>query len=34
MGSAYGFGKTGEIVGPIGLALIVGSSNIVSPMAR
>ena len=33
MGCAYGFGKTGETVGPIGLALIVGSSNIVSPMA-
>ena len=31
MGSAYGFGKTGETVGPIGLALIVGSSNIVKP---
>ncbi len=29
MGSAYGFG--GKIIGPIGLALIVGSSNIVKP---
>jgi hypothetical protein len=30
MGSAYGFG-VGKIIGPIGLALIVGSSNIVKP---
>ncbi len=31
MGSAYGFGGLGKIIGPIGLALIVGSSNIVKP---
>ena len=31
MGSAYGFGGIGKIIGPIGLALIVGSSNIVKP---
>jgi len=31
MGSAYGFGGIGKIIGPLGLALIVGSSNIVSP---
>jgi putative MFS transporter len=31
MGSAYGFGGIGKIIGPLGLALIVGSSNVVSP---
>jgi putative MFS transporter len=31
MGSAYGFGGIGKIIGPIGFALIVGSSNIVKP---
>src|SRR5580693_6591364 len=31
MGSAYGFGGIGKNIGPIGLALIVGSSNIVKP---
>jgi putative MFS transporter len=31
MGSAYGFGGIGKIIGPIGLALIVGTSNIVKP---
>jgi putative MFS transporter len=31
MGSAYGFGGIGKIVGPLGLALIVGSSNVVKP---
>jgi putative MFS transporter len=33
MGSAYGFGGIGKIIGPLGLALIVGSSNIVTPKA-
>ena len=33
MGSAYGFGGIGKIIGPLGLALIVGSSNIVKPEA-
>lgn len=33
MGSAYGFGGIGKIIGPLGLALIVGSSDIVSPKA-
>ncbi len=33
MGSAYGFGGIGKIVGPLGLALIVGSSNVVTPQA-
>jgi putative MFS transporter len=33
MGSAYGFGSLGKIFGPLGLALIVGSSDVVSPKA-
>jgi MFS transporter, putative metabolite:H+ symporter len=33
MGSAYGFGGLGKIIGPLGLALIVGSSNVVTPQA-
>jgi putative MFS transporter len=33
MGSAYGFGGIGKIIGPLGLALIVGSSDIVKPAA-
>jgi putative MFS transporter len=33
MGSAYGFGSLGKIIGPLGLALIVGSSNVVNPQA-
>jgi putative MFS transporter len=33
MGSSYGFGGIGKIIGPLGLALIVGSSNIVKPEA-
>src|SRR5437764_5359127 len=31
MGSAYGFGGIGKIIGPIGLALIVGSGNYLKP---
>lgn len=31
MGSAYGFGGIGKILGPLGLALIVGSGNFVKP---
>jgi putative MFS transporter len=31
MGSAYGFGGIGKIIGPLGMALIVGSSNFVKP---
>jgi len=31
MGSAYGFGGVGKIIGPLGLALIVGSHNFVKP---
>lgn len=33
MGSAYGFGGIGKIIGPLGLAMIVGSSNIIKPEA-
>jgi MFS transporter, putative metabolite:H+ symporter len=33
MGTAYGFGGIGKIIGPLGLALIVGSSNVVNPQA-
>ncbi|MGH9375116.1 MAG: MFS transporter [Terriglobia bacterium] len=33
MGSAYGFGSLGKIIGPLGLALIVGSSNFIEPAA-
>ena len=33
MGSAYGFGGIGKIIGPLGLALLVGSSNVVKPEA-
>jgi MFS transporter, putative metabolite:H+ symporter len=33
MGSAYGFGGIGKVIGPLGLALIVGSSNVVKPEA-
>jgi putative MFS transporter len=33
MGSAYGFGGIGKIIGPLGLALIAGSSNVVKPEA-
>ena len=31
MGSAYGFGGLGKILGPLGLAMIIGSSNVVTP---
>jgi MFS transporter, putative metabolite:H+ symporter len=31
MGSAYGFGGIGKIIGPAGLAIIVGSSNYLKP---
>jgi len=33
MGSGYGFGGLGKIIGPLGLALIAGSSNVVTPHA-
>ncbi|MEI7875914.1 MAG: MFS transporter [Alphaproteobacteria bacterium] len=31
MGSAYGFGGIGKVIGPLGLALIVGSNNYLKP---
>jgi len=31
MGFSYGIGNLGKIIGPLGLALIVSSSNYVSP---
>jgi MFS transporter, putative metabolite:H+ symporter len=33
MGFAYGIGNLGKIIGPLGLALIAGSSDLVSPKA-
>lgn len=33
MGFAYGIGGVGKIIGPVGLALILGTSNVVSPKA-
>lgn len=33
MGSAYGFGAIGKIIGPLALALIIGSVNVISPEA-
>jgi MFS transporter, putative metabolite:H+ symporter len=31
MGSAYGFGGIGKIIGPLGLAFIIGASDVVKP---
>ncbi len=31
MGMAYGLGGIGKVIGPLGLALIVGSSNLIKP---
>ncbi|HET6606699.1 MAG TPA: MFS transporter [Rhodopila sp.] len=33
MGAAYGFGGIGKIVGPLGLAVIVGASDMITPKA-
>jgi MFS transporter, putative metabolite:H+ symporter len=33
MGFGYGLGNFGKIIGPLGLALIVGSSDVVGPKA-
>jgi MFS transporter, putative metabolite:H+ symporter len=33
MGAAYGFGGLGKVLGPLVLALIVGSSNMITPAA-
>jgi putative MFS transporter len=33
MGAAYGFGGIGKIIGPLGLAMIVGTSDMITPKA-
>src|SRR3984957_3777706 len=33
MGSAYGFGGLGKIIGPLGLALMMGASDVIKPQA-
>jgi putative MFS transporter len=33
MGASYGFGGIGKIIGPLGLAMIVGSSDVITPKA-
>lgn len=33
MGAAYGFGGIGKIIGPLGLAVIVGASDVITPKA-
>ena len=33
MGFGFGIGNFGKILGPLGLALIVGSSDVISPKA-
>jgi len=33
LGSAYGIGSLGKIIGPLGLGLLLGSSNVLSPTA-
>jgi putative MFS transporter len=33
MGASYGFGGIGKIIGPLGLALIVGSADVITPRA-
>ncbi len=33
MGSAYGFGGIGKIIGPLGLALLIGASDVIKPQA-
>jgi putative MFS transporter len=33
MGSAYGFGGLGKIIGPLGLALMIGASDVIKPQA-
>ena len=33
MGAAYGFGGIGKIIGPLGLAMIVGTSDVITPKA-
>ena len=33
MGAAYGFGGIGKIIGPLGLAMIVGTADVITPKA-
>jgi putative MFS transporter len=33
MGFSYGIGNLGKIIGPLGLALVIGSSNYITPKA-
>ncbi|HEX2939694.1 MAG TPA: MFS transporter [Rhodopila sp.] len=33
MGAAYGFGGIGKIIGPLGLAAIIGASDVITPRA-
>jgi putative MFS transporter len=33
MGSAYGFGGIGKIIGPLGIALMIGASDVITPKA-
>jgi putative MFS transporter len=33
MGSAYGFGGLGKIIGPLGLAFMIGASDVIKPKA-
>ena len=33
MGASYGFGGIGKIIGPLGLAMIVGSTDVITPKA-
>ncbi len=33
MGSAYGFGGIGKIIGPLGLAFMIGASDVITPKA-
>jgi putative MFS transporter len=33
MGASYGFGGIGKIIGPLGLAMIVGSADVITPKA-
>jgi MFS transporter, putative metabolite:H+ symporter len=33
MGSAYGFGGLGKIIGPLGLAVMIGASDVITPKA-
>jgi putative MFS transporter len=34
MGLAYGVGNSGKIIGPLGLALILGANDLIKPAAK